>query len=112
MGNTRRWQAGGDGQSPRSAKQVPPGPWGREERLTGVRWPEGWECERRERATCSPVARRNRTRRRARCPHHLSAAAGTATRHPEAHLRRWSRAMWPLARSGCLRRAVGQGRGE
>ena len=112
MGNTRRWQAGGDGQSPRPAKQVPPGPWGRERRLTGVRWPEGWECERRGRATCSPVARRNRTRRRARYPHHLSAAAGTATRHPEARLRRWSCAMWPLARLGCLRRAVGQGRGE
>ena len=83
-----------------------------ERRLMEVRWPDGWECPRCGCATCSPVARRNCARRRARCPHHLSAAAGTATRHPEARLRRWSRAMWPLARSGCLRRAVGQGRGE
>ena len=96
MGNTRRRQAGGDGrdeQPPRPAGQIP-GRWGCERRLTGVRWPEGWECER-----CSPVAGRNRTRRRARCPRHLSTAAGAATRHPEARLRRRSRAMWLLARS-------------
>ena len=80
MGNTRRRQAGGDGrdgQPPRPAGQIP-GRWGCERRLTGVRWPEGWECK--------------------RCPRHISATAGMATRHPEARLRRRSRAMWLLAR--------------
>ena len=91
-------EMGGMGSPPRPAGRVP-GRWGRERRLTGVRWPEGWECERCGCATCSPVAGRNRTWRRARCPRHLSAAAGTATRHPEARLRRRSRAMWLLARS-------------
>ena len=85
--------------SPRALPARYPDEGSCERRLMGVRWPEGWECERCGCATCSPVAGRNRTWRRARCPHHLSAAAGTATRHPEARLRRWSRAMWLLARS-------------
>ena len=143
-GASRSGGDGQDGQPPRPAGQVP-GRWGRERRLTGVRWPEGWECERCGCATCSPVAGRNRTWRRTRCPRHLSAAAGTATRHPEARLRRRFHAMWLLARSKrgvsapglaaqvgvsentatlvpgrlrgamarseCLRRAVGRGRG-
>ena len=87
-----------DGQPPRPADQVP-GRWSCERRLTGVRWPEGWECERCGCATCSPVAGRNRTWQCTRCPRHLSAAAGTATRHPEVRLRRRSRAMWLLAGS-------------
>ena len=95
---------GQDGQPPRPAGQVP-GRWGRERRLTGVRWPEGWECERCGCATRSPVAGRNRTWQRTRCSHHLSVTAGTATRHPEARLR------GAMARSECLRRAVGRGRG-
>ena len=95
---------GQDGQPPRPAGQVP-GRWGRERRLTGVRWPEGWECERCGCATCSPVAGRNRTWQCTRCPRHLSVTAGTATRHPEARLR------GAMARSECLRRAVGRGRG-
>ena len=87
-----------DGQPPRPADQVP-GRWSCERRLTGVRWPEGWECERCGCATCSPVAGRNRTWQCTRCPRHLSAAAGTATRHSKVHLRRWFHAMWLLARS-------------
>ena len=82
---------GRDGQPPRPAGQVP-GRWGCERRLMEVRWPDGWECP--------------------RCSHQFSVTVGTATRHSKARLRRWSCAMWPLARSGCLRRAVGQGRGE
>ena len=133
-----------DGQPPRPAGQVP-GRWGRERRLTGVRWPEGWECERCGCATCSPVAGRNRTWQCTRCPRHLSVAAGTAMQYSKVRLLRWFHAMWLLARSkrgvsalelaaqvgvsentatfmpgrlrgamarsGCLRRAVGRGRG-
>ena len=69
---------GQDGQPPRPADQVS-GRWGRERRLTGVRWPEGWECE--------------------RCPRHLFVTTGTATRHSEARPRRRFHAMWLLARS-------------
>ncbi len=60
-GRGARWatrgagRSGGDGRPPRPAGQVP-GRWGREGRLTGFRWPEGWECERCGCATCPPAA--------------------------------------------------------
>ena len=72
--------------SPRALPASYPGDGAARGGRRGARWPEGWECERCGCATCSPVAGRNRTRWRARCPRHL-----------EAHLR-------------CRSRAGGQGR--
>ena len=86
MGNTRRRQVGGRWAGWAAPAPCRPGTraMGPREAADGVRWPGGWECER---CGC------------ARCPRHLSAAAGTATRHPEVRLRRRSCATWLLARS-------------
>ena len=70
-----------------------------ERRIMELRWPEGWVCPECGGRTCSPVADRNRVWQCTRCSRQFSVTAGTCMQHSKVHLRRWSRAIWLVARS-------------